>query len=424
MINYFNKKEYQYIISAMEIFYNITNIHCILVNGDGEQLHSEGEIFNYYQKIESLTNNKDMFKKYYKRSSYQANNLGEAYISYGPVGLIHYAVSITSGKVFKGAIIAGPLHMSEPDSYEVEKIIKEYPSLEKEKDILLTYYESVPIVTSSKARHQLELLTLIGKDIMSEYKEQLNKKKALYDEQRILNEKIQELKEIGLLTSDISNKYPINLEKDLSIAIIKGDEPGAKAILNNILGHIFFKHTGDNRRIFVMTMELVIVMSRAAIEGGARYTDVSILTQDMFMKATESDDIEVICTQLITVLERMILFVFPMKNGEAEQRSVLRKAIIYMNKHLQENITLEEVAQAINLSSTYFSRLFSHQMSTTFIEYLTMIRIEESKKYLVDAKQSISDIALRMGFSDQSYFSKVFKKVEGMTPGKYRKMYL
>ncbi len=95
-----------------------------------------------------------------------------------------------------------------------------------------------------------------------------------------------------------------------------------------------------------------------------------------------------------------------------------------MNQNLQEDISLDDVAGAINLSPTYFSRLFSNEMNMTYIEYLTMIRVEESKKYLVDTKHSISDIALRMGFSDQSYFSKVFKKVEGITPGKYRKMYL
>jgi len=115
---------------------------------------------------------------------------------------------------------------------------------------------------------------------------------------------------------------------------------------------------------------------------------------------------------LLEALERIILFVFPIDVTKQEQMGVLRKAIIFMNQNLQDNIGLEDVANAINLSPTYFSRLFSHEMDMTFIEYLTMIRVEESKKYLVDSKQSISDIAMRMGFSDQSYFSKVFKKLK------------
>jgi len=424
MINYFNQKEYEYVVTAMGIFHNITKIPCILVNEEGDQLYGEGDGDSYYQKLEAFIKDEHMFKNYYRKSSHQAEELGEAYISYGPVGLVHYAVSISSGQIFKGAIIAGPFHMSDPDDYEVDQVIKSYPVLEKKRAILVSYYQSIPVVSTSTARYQLELLTLLGKDIMGDYKERLNKKKAFYKEQRILNERIQALKEIEPLALTTGNDYPIKLEKNLATTIIKGDELGAKAILNELLGYIFFKHTGNNRKILVMTMELVVVMSRAAIEGGAKHKDVSILTQELFVKVGEVEDIEIICHQLIEILEKMILFVFPIKGGEHEERSIIRKAIIYMNQHLQEEVLLENVARIVNLSPTYFSRLFSNQMEITFIEYLTMIRIEESKKYLVGSKQSISDIAFRMGFSDQSYFSKVFKKVEGMTPGKYRKMYL
>ncbi len=60
-------------------------------------------------------------------------------------------------------------------------------------------------------------------------------------------------------------------------------------------------------------------------------------------------------------------------------------------------------------------------MNMTFIDYLNLTRIRESKKFLADEKLSIGDIAVKLGFNDQSYFTKVFKKHEGMTPGKYRK---
>ncbi len=58
-----------------------------------------------------------------------------------------------------------------------------------------------------------------------------------------------------------------------------------------------------------------------------------------------------------------------------------------------------------------------------FSEYLNTVRIEESKKYLLDLNYSISDIAVMMGFSDQSYYTKVFKIYENISPGKYRKMH-
>ncbi len=279
-------------------------------------------------------------------------------------------------------------------------------------------------MSPTTARYQLQLLTILAKEIMEETKTTLKKKKAFFDEQRTINEQVQELKEIESMAAVTGKEYPIQLEKELSSAIIKGDEANAKAILNELLGFVFFKHTGNNRKIVQMSIELVVVMSRAAVDGGARYRDVSEVTAEMYKMAVVTEDIEAVCMWLIHVLEKLILLVFPINSEKKEQLGILRKAIVFMNQHLHENISLEDVANAINLSPTYFSRVFSNEMKMTYIEYLTMIRIQESKKYLVDTNQSISDIALRLGFSDQSYFSKVFKKLEGTTPGKYRKMFM
>lgn len=423
MSNQFKPHELEHIIEIMKIFYNTTELPCILIDDEGELLHGEGEQRNYCSKIQGISNDSGLCQKAHHQSSMYANSLGEAYISYCPAGLVHYTVAISSGNVFKGALVAGPIHMSEPDIYEVDQVVKRYDIPLSDKGLLTTYFKSVPLVSSSSARYQLELLTILAKDIMEDTKSELKKKKDFYSEQRMISESVQELKEIEPLANIQGGGYPIKLEGELSSSIIKGDESNAKALLNELLGYIFFKYKGDNRKIIAMTLELVVVMSRAAVEGGARYEDVSKVTQDMFMKAVETEDIEAVCMWLLEVLEKIILFVFPISSEKKEQMGVLRKAIIYMNQNLQEDISLEDVANEINLSPTYFSRLFSKEMNMTYVEYLSMIRIEESKKYLVDRKYSISDIAIQMGFSDQSYFSKVFKKVEGITPGKYRKMY-
>ncbi len=424
MFSQFKEEELNHIVSTMGIFYNTTDIPCMLIDEEGHVLHHEGESRNYCMKIQELTQAINYCEKAHKKASLQAESLGEAYISYCPAGLVHYTVALTSGKLFKGAIIAGPIHMSDPDDYEVDGVMKKLMLPTKDKGLLKTYYRSIPIVSPSTARYQLELLTILAKDIMEDHKNVLEKKRAFFDEQRTINETIQEMKKTLPLASTKGSGYPINLEKELCTAIIKGDEESAKAILNELLGFIFFKHKGDNQRIVAMTLELVVVMARAAVEGGARYEDVSKVTQNMYQSLYDTEDIEKVCLNLMEVLEKIILFVFPMDTEKQEQISVMRKAIMFMNQHLHDHIGLEDVSKAIGLSPTYFSRLFSQEMKMTFIDYMTMIRIEESKKYLVDSKQSMSDIALRLGFSDQSYFSKVFKKVEGMTPGMYRKMFL
>lgn len=422
-MNYFQSEEYAHVQSTMSVYYNTTGIPCILIDEEGKTLHSEGDRRAYCTSLEKMVDGGMMCQKAHLKSSHQSVSLGEAYISYCPAGLVYFTVAISSGSVFQGAVIAGPVHMSEPDSYEVDQAVTRYGIPSEQRERLLDHYKAIAILSPTIARYHLKLLTIMAGDIMKANRQVMDRKKAFYDEQRVISEKIQSLKEENHHHLTLSNTYPIQLEKTLSTAIIKGNEAEAKKVLNDILGVIFYMYRGDNRKITAITMELLVVMSRAAVDGGARYEDVSMVTQDILSRASNTDDIEAICLWLMDGLEKIILFVFPVQSENQDQIGLLRKAIIYMNQHLEENLSLEEVSAHIGLSPTYFSRLFSNDMKMTYIEYLTKIRIEESKKYLVDTKESISDIAIRLGFSDQSYFSKVFKKVEGMTPGKYRKLF-
>ncbi|MDN5276704.1 MAG: two-component system, response regulator YesN [Clostridiales bacterium] len=73
------------------------------------------------------------------------------------------------------------------------------------------------------------------------------------------------------------------------------------------------------------------------------------------------------------------------------------------------------------ISPYYLSHLFKEELNITFLEYLTMVRMEEAKKLLKDTSLSIVAIASQVGYEDASYFSKVFKKYVGISPAQYRK---
>ena len=83
-------------------------------------------------------------------------------------------------------------------------------------------------------------------------------------------------------------------------------------------------------------------------------------------------------------------------------------------------ITLEEVSSHVYLSPSYFSKIFKEEMKYNFNTYLNHIRIEVSKQLLADDKVLLVDVSSLVGYEDQSYFSKVFKKMTGVSPGKFR----
>ena len=85
-----------------------------------------------------------------------------------------------------------------------------------------------------------------------------------------------------------------------------------------------------------------------------------------------------------------------------------------------KKIALEDVAEHVFLSPSYFSKIFNEELSSNFSKYLNKVRIEQAKRLLLSSSASLIEISNLVGFDDQSYFSKVFKKLTGVTPGKYR----
>lgn len=97
------------------------------------------------------------------------------------------------------------------------------------------------------------------------------------------------------------------------------------------------------------------------------------------------------------------------------------KAREYIQTHFKEPITLEALATHLNLNKSYLCTIFKKATKDSFCNYTNKVRIEESKKLLRQTNDSMTDIALAVGFSSASYFNTIFKKLEGKTPLEYRK---
>lgn len=105
----------------------------------------------------------------------------------------------------------------------------------------------------------------------------------------------------------------------------------------------------------------------------------------------------------------------PDKNGFVE------RAREYVKEHYFENLTLNDVAEQVGITAGYLSTLFSQQMACNFTEYLNQIRIEHACSYLIQNYFKTYEIAYKVGYHDEKYFSKVFKKITGMSPSAYKR---
>lgn len=91
----------------------------------------------------------------------------------------------------------------------------------------------------------------------------------------------------------------------------------------------------------------------------------------------------------------------------------------YIHEHIREHLSLNEVAAVFGISPSYLSQLFSKYNETGFSEYINISKINEGKRLLDEENLKVYEVAEMLGFESAFYFSKVFKKVEGVSPTEY-----
>ncbi|QGQ99163.1 AraC family transcriptional regulator [Paenibacillus psychroresistens] len=104
---------------------------------------------------------------------------------------------------------------------------------------------------------------------------------------------------------------------------------------------------------------------------------------------------------------------------EFSHRTEITEAIQYMYEHYKEELDFNNIPQAKYLSPNYFRSLFKEATGKTPLELLTFLRIEQAKSLMQEGKHSVGDICYSVGYQDIHYFSKLFKKMEGMSPKHY-----
>ncbi len=217
---------------------------------------------------------------------------------------------------------------------------------------------------------------------------------------------------------DAKQPYPFEIKRALMRSIVQSDKQEAQRLLNELFGYIFFAAGGDFEQAKSRVYELLVLISRTAIDAGADPEGTLDLSHTYMHTLPELHDIDSLCFWLTSVMNRFMDSVFNFM--DAKHANIIHRSVQYINSHYAEHLTLNEMADRVYLSSPYFSRVFKKETGKTFSAYLNEVRIKRSKEMLLHQNLRLTDIALLVGFEDQSYFTKVFKKVAGMSPLKYR----
>ncbi len=202
-------------------------------------------------------------------------------------------------------------------------------------------------------------------------------------------------------------------------AIRAGDRPQAREILNRIL--VAIHHYAGDRMALVKSffLELVVTMVRTAVDVGVGPEDLLGSNWTTMTRLAQIDSEEDLAAWLTETLERMMDAIEHHRRQDVSVQ--LMDAIAYMERHCCEPIGRDDAAAAAHLSPSYFSQLLRRESGVTFTDLLSRMRVDRAAERVAGGNEPLSTIALDCGFSDQSYFTKVFRRYRGVTPKEYRK---
>lgn len=402
------------------VYNHSVGVECTVIDSHGKRLYSTGSgngVCNFCKTAQNASNSQLDCTKALLYGSYQAERFGGKYVFFCPMGLTYWASPVTSEGMMKGAVLGGPIMMLEPEEFLMDDTARKNNIEEIQLDELRSYINELPIIHPEVVSDLSELLFIVAAHISDVQPSKYLEEREYLDHQSRISDYIYYIKTMGG-NEGLQQSYPIEKEKELLSLISRGDKAESKRVLNEILGHIFFSTGGNFEVIKARVLELIVLLSRAALEGGADVEQIFGLNYKYLDQVHKFKTVDELTFWLSQIMARFTDCVFNLT--DVKHVDVIYRAIDYIKRNYMKKITLDDVASKVYLSPSYFSKIFKDEMKYNFNTYLNHVRVEMSKKLLLDDIVSLVDIAILVGYEDQSYFSKVFKKLSGVSPGKFR----
>ncbi|GGA14653.1 putative HTH-type transcriptional regulator YtdP [Paenibacillus marchantiophytorum] len=138
----------------------------------------------------------------------------------------------------------------------------------------------------------------------------------------------------------------------------------------------------------------------------------------LYRELAKRETIDHIHQWMSSIVEKIALYI---QDQDNKNNKTVEKVVAYIHEHHQTDLSIEMIATGVGFNSSYLSRMFKQHTGRTILEYLTLIRMEASKKLLMDTNINLYDISTAVGYNNVNSYIRFFKKLEGITPGEYRK---
>jgi AraC-like DNA-binding protein/transposase-like protein len=208
-------------------------------------------------------------------------------------------------------------------------------------------------------------------------------------------------------------------EPVLISAIRRGDRPAARGVINRVLVVLYACANGRLDLLKSFVMELVVIMCRAAVQSGGGAQELLGSNYARLAELAEIDGEESLSHWLVQMLEQIMDSLENQRPSTAVLPPVLME---YLQEHHGADVSRDDAAAALHMSPSHFSRMVKEETGRSFTDLLNQVRVDHACTLLRTTDRTLVDVAFEVGFSDQSYFTKVFRRYMGHTPRHYRQM--
>jgi two-component system response regulator YesN len=339
---------------------------------------------------------------------------GEAYFTTTPLGLVAFAVPLMEGDLSRGCFISGFVAFPEMAADIGPEITRGLAQLGACCAEGLVKKIAIRTVTRRRIRYFADQLMKIMVRHGFLDRGILKEKREKTAQQLSIAHYIEHLKKSD---KNVAGSI-IEKQEEIIVRVKRGDITGAKELLNEYLGYIFFD-TGMNFDVIkIRIIELIVLMSRSAIELGAGSRELLKMNQGYLAELNRAEDYETLCLSVARILENFIGRISTLVIDKKKMR--VRLMLDFIQQNFADGISAADVAQAVSLSTGRALHLLTRETGRSFSEHVTRCRVNYGKYLLLQTDHSIADIALQAGFYDHSQFTRTFKSLENTTPLRFR----
>lgn len=337
---------------------------------------------------------------------------GEPYVFFLAPGVISWVVPLLDGEDLHGGLLGGEVLTDESERpAAIEYLVDAGCSPRTAR----TFAQQLPIWPQDQPRAAAQALYELFYAVSGWKPVLLVRNRENAAQQRQIAEEIQQRK-----GSD-RPAYPYDEERLLLSLIRVGDRNGARRVLNRLLAAMFV-YSPKLAVVRARAIEMMGYLVRAAVEDSPLLEPLIEENHRRIERIIAANDFDVLCEALRDALDSFMEGIF--RQGYNRTNDAVRRVMDHVSAHFAQPLTLADCARVAGLSPFRTAHLVREHTGRSVMQHVKRLRIQRAQHLLETTRMSGADIAIEVGFHDQSHFVRHFRTVTGTTPARYRRQRL